>query len=176
MTKNRGNDGQESHDGEQAVLQRGDQEQGFDRWHNGSGCGSGTWIWNADLQRRSGTWIRNEGFDRLHNGSERGLRTLCYGSASEGRQRLDSRNELRADLRLGGAGLYIQESHATQNPRPRSNPMQRSIAEPKRNAEHKPMQDPPEPPCSAQAELSHRNAVANHQQQRNTAKNNREQK
>ena len=58
---NRGNDGQESHNGEQEVSQRGDLEQGFDRWSNSSERGSGTWIWNVDL---------GVDFDRWHNGSE----------------------------------------------------------------------------------------------------------
>ena len=83
-------------------------------------------IWNVDLESGSGTWIWSVDSDRWHNGSERGLRPLRYGPARGGKQRLDSRNELlRADLRFGDAGLYIQESHATQNPRPRSNPKQR---------------------------------------------------
>ena len=59
---NRGNDGQESHNGEQEVSQRGDQERGFDRWHNGSERGL----------------VRG-----LERGLERGLRPLTSTARGE---------------------------------------------------------------------------------------------
>ena len=76
---------------------------------------------NVDLERGSGTWTSTA--------------MLRFGKGKR-KQRLDSRNELlRADLRLGDAGLYIHESHATQNPRSRSNHKQRTEAELKQKTE-----------------------------------------
>ena len=163
--------------GEREFSQRSDLEQGFDRWRSGLECGSGTWFRNVVLECETGAWtstvgttVRNEDFDRyaaVRQEEETKIRFLGASCVPI----FDS--ETRVSIYRNRAQPKTQDQDSIPSKDKKQNQTRT-----KQNAEQlKPTptgQDPPNPPCSAPADLSHRNAGAKNQQQRNTARNNRE--